>query len=217
MDLSYAAGVTVRRWSTETWERRLKVGWERTAAALLLLLLSPLLLVLLVAIRLDSAGPAVFRQVRVGRGGQHFTMYKLRTMTAGADASLAELRAGNEADGPLFKLRADPRITRLGRSLRRYSLDELPQLWNVVRGEMALVGPRPALPEEVATYDQLAARRLVVRPGVTGLWQVSGRSDLPWHTAVGLDARYVERWSLALDLTILVRTFRAVWSHSGAY
>jgi lipopolysaccharide/colanic/teichoic acid biosynthesis glycosyltransferase len=138
-------------------------------------------------------------------------------MTADAPDRLAELRSANEADGPLFKLRADPRITRVGRVLRRYSLDELPQLWNVARGDMALIGPRPALPDEVATYDEIAARRLAVKPGLTGLWQVSGRSDLPWHVAIRLDVQYVENWSLLLDLSILGRTPRAVLGHRGAY
>jgi lipopolysaccharide/colanic/teichoic acid biosynthesis glycosyltransferase len=217
MDLSYAVDVSAERGRAAPWERRVKDGWERLAAALLLLAVLPLVVLLVVAIRLESPGPAVFRQTRVGRGGRLFTLYKLRTMTADADTSLAELRARNEADGPLFKLRADPRITRLGRLLRRYSLDELPQHWNIIRGEMALVGPRPALPDEVATYDEFAVRRLDVRPGLTGLWQVSGRSDLPWHTAIRLDVHYVEHWSLGLDLRIVLRTLRAVLSHAGAY
>jgi lipopolysaccharide/colanic/teichoic acid biosynthesis glycosyltransferase len=217
VDLTYAPDVTTERWPAETWERVLKATWERSAAALALVLLSPLLLVLVVAIRLDSAGPALFRQVRVGRGGRTFRLYKLRTMSTDASARLALLRPDNEADGPLFKLRADPRITRVGATLRRYSLDELPQLWNVVRGEMALVGPRPALPDEVATYDEIAVRRLAVKPGLTGLWQVSGRSDLPWHVAIRLDVHYVEHWSLGLDLSILTRTPRAVLGHRGAY
>jgi lipopolysaccharide/colanic/teichoic acid biosynthesis glycosyltransferase len=217
VDLSYAPDVTTEHWPAETWQRVVKAGWERSTAAVVLVLLAPLLLVLAVAVRLDSRGAAVFRQVRVGQGGRPFTLFKFRTMAVDAGEALAELRSRNEVDGPLFKLRADPRITRVGGMLRRYSLDELPQLWNVVRGEMALIGPRPALPDEVAAYDELAARRLAVKPGLTGLWQVSGRSDLPWHEAVRLDVQYVEQWSLGLDLRILGRTPGAVLGHRGAY
>jgi lipopolysaccharide/colanic/teichoic acid biosynthesis glycosyltransferase len=217
VDLTFSPDVAVQHWPAEPWERVVKASWERAAAALALVLLLPLLLVLVVAVRLDSGGPALFRQPRVGRGGRTFTLYKLRTMTVDAGERLAVLRPANEADGPLFKLRADPRITRIGGVLRKYSLDELPQLWNVLRGEMALIGPRPALPDEVSTYDEIAARRLAVKPGLTGLWQVSGRSDLPWHVAVRLDVHYVESWSLGLDLAILARTPRAVLGHRGAY
>lgn len=194
-----------------------KEVWERTAAALALLVVLPLLAVLVVMIRCESSGPALFRQVRVGRDGRVFTMYKLRTMTLSAEAELLGLRERNEAGGVLFKIRRDPRVTRLGIVLRRYSLDELPQLINVVRGQMALVGPRPALVGEVAEYDEVTARRLLVKPGLTGLWQVSGRSDLTWPEAVRLDLMYVDNWSLALDLRITLRTFRAVVGHQGAY
>lgn len=190
---------------------------ERLAAILGLALLLPVLLVIGLLIRLDSPGPAIYRQHRVGRDGRLFTMYKLRSMSTSADADRLELVGCNEADGVLFKIQHDPRVTRIGRWLRRTSVDELPQLWNVVRGDMSLVGPRPALPEEVATYDTDPRRRLVVKPGITGLWQVSGRSDLSWPESVRLDVRYVDNWSLGLDLQILLRTVRAVLSHRGAY
>ena len=178
---------------------------------------SPALLVLSVAIRTDSPGPVLFRQVRVGRNGRPFVMFKFRTMCVDAERRLTELHRQNEHDGVLFKIRDDPRVTRVGRWLRRLSLDELPQLLNVVRGEMSLVGPRPPLPVEVDAYPEDMRRRLVVRPGMTGLWQVSGRSDLPWEEAVRLDLRYVENWSLSLDLVILLRTLTAVARASGAY
>jgi exopolysaccharide biosynthesis polyprenyl glycosylphosphotransferase len=190
---------------------------ERIIAATGLLLLLPALLVLGLLVRLDSRGPAIYPQQRVGRHGRLFTMYKFRSMSATADLERTRLVAANQADGVLFKIRQDPRITRLGSWLRRSSLDELPQLWNVVRGEMSLVGPRPALPEEVALYDLDPRRRLVVKPGITGLWQVSGRSDLTWAESVRLDVKYVDNWSLGLDLSILARTIRAVLGHRGAY
>ncbi|MEJ3742121.1 sugar transferase [Actinomycetes bacterium KLBMP 9797] len=190
---------------------------DRVGAALLLVLMAPLLLVLAVCIRADSPGPVFFRQVRVGRDGQEFLMYKFRSMYLDAEARLAEIQHLNEHDGVLFKVRNDPRVTPVGRWLRRFSLDEVPQLCNVLRGQMSLVGPRPPLPEEVAAYPDDARRRLAVKPGMTGLWQVSGRSDLPWEEAVRLDLRYVENWSLSLDLVILARTVTAVTRSSGAY
>lgn len=190
---------------------------ERVVAALALVLLAPLFLVLSLAIRHESTGPAIFRQVRVGRDGQRFTMLKFRTMAGDAEEQGRNLLALNDADGPLFKLRTDPRVTPLGRVLRTYSLDELPQLWNVVRGQMSLVGPRPGLPAEVSKYDADTMRRLAVKPGITGLWQVSGRSDLTWSEAVRLDLRYVDNWSITQDLLIIFRTFRAVVNHRGAY
>ena len=197
--------------------RLVKAVFDRTGAAFLLAMLSPALLVLSVAIRTDSPGPVLFRQVRVGRNGRPFVMFKFRTMCVDAERRLTELHRQNEHDGVLFKIRDDPRVTRVGRWLRRLSLDELPQLLNVVRGEMSLVGPRPPLPVEVDAYPEDMRRRLVVRPGMTGLWQVSGRSDLPWEEAVRLDLRYVENWSLSLDLVILLRTLTAVARASGAY
>jgi lipopolysaccharide/colanic/teichoic acid biosynthesis glycosyltransferase len=200
-----------------TTSRLVKEVWERTFAGVLLVLLLPVLVVLVLAVRADRGGPGLFRQVRVGRDGQEFVMLKLRTMQADAEEVLADLLDLNEVDGVLFKMRDDPRITPVGRVLRRYSLDELPQLWNVVRGEMALVGPRPALPGEVADYPPHVHRRLSVKPGLTGLWQVSGRSDLDWEESQRLDLHYVDRWSLALDLGIVVRTVGAVVGHRGAY
>lgn len=195
--------------------RVLKGVAERSAALAALVVLSPLLAVVALAVRLDSPGPALFRQTRVGRGGEPFTMLKLRTMCLDAEQRLAELEA--RPGHVLFKLERDPRITRVGAFLRRYSLDELPQLVNVVRGEMALVGPRPALPSELEQYDADPLRRLAVRPGLTGLWQVSGRSDLSWDESVRLDLDYVDNWSLGLDLVILLRTVGAVLRHHGAY
>jgi exopolysaccharide biosynthesis polyprenyl glycosylphosphotransferase len=190
---------------------------DRVSAALLLAASAPLLLALAVWVRIGSPGPALFRQVRVGRDGSEFVMYKFRTMYLDAEQRLAELRHRNEHDGLLFKIRDDPRVTRAGRWLRRLSLDELPQLYNVLRGQMSLVGPRPPLPEEVAAYPDDVRRRLRVKPGLTGLWQVSGRADLPWDEAVRLDLRYVENWSLSLDLVIMLRTLVAVCRTSGAY
>ncbi len=197
--------------------RWLKDLLERVAAALGLLLMMPALLVVAAMVRLDSPGPSIYRQQRVGRDGRLFTMYKVRSMAPSAEAERTHLVALNQSDGVLFKIEQDPRITRIGGWLRRNSVDEVPQLWNVVRGEMSLVGPRPALPEEVARYDLDPRRRLVVKPGMTGLWQVSGRSDLSWAESVRLDVRYVDNWSLGLDVAILLRTIRAVVCHRGAY
>ena len=190
---------------------------DRVAAALLLLCALPALLALAAMIRLDSRGPVLFRQVRVGRNGREFLIWKFRTMHVDAEQRLAGLRHLNEQDGLLFKMREDPRVTRVGRWLRRLSLDEVPQLGNVLAGQMSLVGPRPPLPVEVAAYGDDVRRRLAVKPGMTGLWQVSGRSDLPWEEAVRLDLRYVENWSLSLDFVIMLRTVSAVLRSSGAY
>lgn len=191
---------------------------ERLVAATLLLLLAPLLCVVAVTIRLGSNGPALFRQSRVGLHGKHFTMLKFRTMRPDAEACRAELEhANHNSDGLLFKVRDDPRVTRVGATLRRYSIDELPQLINVLSGRMSLIGPRPPLPEEVAGYGHEVRRRLLVKPGLTGLWQVSGRSDLPWDEAVRLDLAYVDNWSLGLDASILLRTGPAVMRGTGAY
>ncbi|GAA4593436.1 exopolysaccharide biosynthesis polyprenyl glycosylphosphotransferase [Actinoplanes octamycinicus] len=190
---------------------------DRVGALLLLILFAPLLLGVALWVRLTSRGPVLFRQVRVGRDGQMFRIFKFRSMYLDAEARLAELRHLNEHDGVLFKIRDDPRVTPVGRWLRRFSLDELPQLLNVLSGQMSLVGPRPPLPTEVAAYADDVRRRLAVKPGMTGLWQVSGRSDLSWEEAVRLDLRYVENWSLSLDLVILLRTMTAVVRSSGAY
>jgi exopolysaccharide biosynthesis polyprenyl glycosylphosphotransferase len=195
----------------------LKDLFDRTAAAVALVLISPVILAIAAAIRLSDGGPAFFVQTRVGKDGQLFKICKFRTMVVDAEARLAELRAQNENDGVLFKMRKDPRITRIGGTLRKLSLDELPQLFNVLIGEMSLVGPRPPLPDEAAQYAAHVRRRLVVKPGITGLWQVSGRSDLSWDESVRLDLRYVENWSLALDLQILWKTIAALLWSSGAY
>lgn len=195
----------------------LKSAFDRVGALLALVVLSPLLLVLAAAVRLDSDGPAVFRQVRVGHHGRLFTMLKFRTMCLDAEAVKLQLVDLNEGNAVLFKLRRDPRVTRIGRFLRRTSLDELPQLVNVLRGEMSLVGPRPALPSEVAGYDHVERRRLAVRPGLTGLWQVSGRSDLDWHESLRLDLDYADNISLARDLSICLSTVQAITTGRGAY
>jgi exopolysaccharide biosynthesis polyprenyl glycosylphosphotransferase len=197
--------------------RLLKDVVERSIALLAFIATLPLLAFLCLAVRLETPGPALFRQERIGRDGIPFTMLKLRSMGVDAEDERSGLSEANERDGVLFKIALDPRITPLGRRLRRYSLDELPQLWNVVRGDRSLVGPRPALPSEVAKYDVDPRRRLVVKPGVTGLWQVSGRSDLSWAESVRLDLKYVDNWSLRMDARILVRTVKAVLGHRGAY
>jgi exopolysaccharide biosynthesis polyprenyl glycosylphosphotransferase len=186
-------------------------------SALGLLVLLPLFAAVAAAIKATSRGPVVFRQERIGLRGRPFTLLKFRTMVAGADLLLEDLRDQNEADGPLFKLRQDPRVTRVGAILRRYSIDELPQLWNVLRGEMSLVGPRPPLAGEVALYEEWQHDRLEVRPGITGLWQVSGRSELSFEDYVRLDLFYVENWSIAYDLFILSKTVPLLVSTRGAY
>jgi exopolysaccharide biosynthesis polyprenyl glycosylphosphotransferase len=190
---------------------------DRVGAALGLLVLAPLFALVAAAVRLDSPGPALYRQTRVGHGGTPFTMWKFRSMVVEAERLRPALAAADEQDGPAFKIRRDPRITRSGRLLRRTSLDELPQLLNVLRGEMSLVGPRPPLPEEVAAYDAVELRRLCVKPGMTGPWQVGGRSDLSWDESLALDLRYADNWSLTTDLDVLARTFRAVVDGRGAY
>lgn len=198
--------------------RVVKSIFDRTASGLGLLLLSPLLLTVLIAVRVTSPGPAFFRQTRVGRNGEQFRIWKFRSMYIDAEARRAEYDALNENVGAgMFKMRADPRITSVGRVLRRYSLDELPQLINVLRGDMSLVGPRPPLPTEVEKYAFDARRRLLVRPGLTGLWQISGRSDLSWEETVRLDLRYVENWSLSQDALILWKTVATVARGTGAY
>ena len=195
-----------------------KTVFDRITALLALVVLSPVLAVFAVAVRCTSQGPALFRQTRVGRHGRTFTMLKFRSMYEGAERQLSELLASNDVDGGvLFKMREDPRITPVGRVMRRFSIDELPQLINVLTGSMSLVGPRPPLPEEVRCYGADAHRRLLVKPGLTGLWQVSGRSDLSWEDAIQLDLQYVETWSLALDTAVLFRTVPAVLRAQGAY
>ena len=183
-----------------------------------LVALSPLLVSVAALIRLESPGPVFFAQTRVGKWGQLFRMYKFRSMVTDAEARKAALATSNEMeDGVLFKMRADPRVTRVGRTLRKYSIDELPQLWNVLRGDMALVGPRPPVPSEVAEYTIEDRRRLEIKPGITCLWQVSGRSEIPFHEQVRLDVDYIERHSVGHDLGILWRTIPAVLFGKGAY
>lgn len=190
---------------------------ERGVAVVLLVVVAPLIVGCMLAVRLETPGGAVFRQRRVGQGGRVFTMYKIRTMAARAEADRAALAALNEADGHLFKIKQDPRVTRVGKVLRALSLDELPQLVNVLRADMSLIGPRPALPDEVEMYDDTARRRLAVKPGITGLWQVSGRSNISGAEAIRLDIDYVDNWSPALDTKIALSTLRAVISRDGAY
>jgi exopolysaccharide biosynthesis polyprenyl glycosylphosphotransferase len=196
--------------------KALKGFVDRALAFVALLMLAPVLLVLAIAIKVDSRGPVLFRQIRVGMGGREFDVFKFRSMVADADRMVEEMAKYNETDGLMFKMKKDPRITRVGAMLRKWSLDELPQLWNVLIGDMSLVGPRPPLPREVAWYDQDVARRLLVKPGMTGLWQVSGRSDLSFEDGIRLDLYYVENWSLASDLAILWKTVGAVVKGRGA-
>ncbi|MCM3883438.1 sugar transferase [Frankia sp. R82] len=198
--------------------RAVKGLFDRSVALTVLLLASPVLLSVALAVRLTSRGPAIFRQTRVGQDGRPFTMYKFRSMYIDAEARKAELADSNErAEGLLFKMRDDPRVTRVGKVLRKWSLDELPQLFNIAGGTMSLVGPRPPLPSEVEQYEDDVHRRLMVKPGLTGLWQISGRSDLEWDESVALDLRYVQNWSLPMDFYILWRTVFAVLRREGAY
>jgi exopolysaccharide biosynthesis polyprenyl glycosylphosphotransferase len=194
-----------------------KRAFDVVVSALGLFLLAPVFLAIALVVKLTSPGPVLFRQERVGLQHRPFLLLKFRTMVMGAERLLPDLLARNEADGPLFKLRDDPRITRVGRWLRHYSLDELPQLWNVLRGEMSLVGPRPPLPSEVAAYEDWQLDRLEVRPGITGLWQVSGRSDLSFDEYVRLDLFYIENWSLAYDLFMIIKTIPMLLKARGAY
>ncbi len=199
--------------------RLVKAAFDRVGAFVLLTLSAPALAVLaaLVMFGPGGRGPAIFRQERVGKDGRPFILFKFRTMVVNAETRMTALRNLNDTDGELFKMRNDPRVTPVGRWLRRYSLDELPQLVNVLKGDMSLVGPRPPLSKEVAGYPADMRRRLVVKPGLTGLWQVSGRSDLSWEESIRLDLTYVENWSLSMDLAILARTVSAVARSSGAY
>ena len=195
----------------------LKRGLDITVSLAALAMIALITPIIALAIKLDSAGPVFFSQKRVGKDGALFTMFKFRTMVPDAEARLAALRASNEGAGSLFKLRNDPRVTRVGALLRRLSIDELPQFWNVLRGDMSVVGPRPPLPREVTTYGGEVMRRLYVKPGITGPWQVGGRSDLSWEDSVRLDLSYVENWSVINDIQIIWRTARVVASHQGAY
>jgi exopolysaccharide biosynthesis polyprenyl glycosylphosphotransferase len=199
------------------WRRFIKRATDLLLTGLGLIVISPLLAVIALTIRLHDGGPVIFRQTRVGLDGATFTMYKFRSMHVNAEAKLATLRTQNPGMGTLFKLADDPRVTPVGRFLRRFSLDELPQLLNVLAGHMSLVGPRPPLQSEVDAYEDHARRRQLVTPGLTGQWQVSGRSLLSWEETVRLDLRYVENWTLTLDLLILWKTFFAVLARRGAF
>jgi exopolysaccharide biosynthesis polyprenyl glycosylphosphotransferase len=197
--------------------RMTKSVFDRSAALFVIVALTPVLLGVAILVKATSPGPVLFRQERVGRHGSTFRMLKFRTMVDGADRMLEMLSDDNDGNGVLFKMKADPRVTGIGAVLRRYSLDELPQLVNVLRGEMSLVGPRPPLPQEVDRYGFDMHRRFLVKPGLTGLWQISGRSNLSWDESVRADVMYVENWSLTFDLLILWRTVGAVLRGSGAY
>jgi exopolysaccharide biosynthesis polyprenyl glycosylphosphotransferase len=199
------------------WRRLVKRGADISFTSLGLVVAAPVLLGIAAAIKLSDGGPVIFRQTRVGLDGSTFTMFKFRSMHTDAESRLADLRAQHPHLGTMFKLADDPRITTVGRFLRRFSLDELPQLINVLAGSMSLVGPRPPLQTEVDQYEDHARRRLLVTPGLTGLWQVSGRSLLSWEETVRLDLRYVENWTLTLDLLILWKTFFAVLTKRGAF
>jgi exopolysaccharide biosynthesis polyprenyl glycosylphosphotransferase len=195
----------------------LKRAMDIVASGLALIVLMPLMLVIALLIRWDSHGPVLFKQERVGRNGQTFMMLKFRSMVETAERDLDALKALNEGAGVLFKMKNDPRITRVGRVLRKYSLDELPQLWNVFIGDMSLVGPRPPLEREVEGYARHVRRRLYIKPGLTGMWQVNGRSDLSWEESVRLDLYYVENWSVMGDLLIMWRTLKVLTHPVGAY
>lgn len=214
------AGLPLIHVTTPTLEGGQRVAkrlFDILAAGILIVLASPVMAVIAMAVKVTGRGPVLFRQERVGIEGKHFPMLKFRSMVVDAEHRLAELQTRNEGSGVLFKIKNDPRITPIGKFLRRYSLDELPQLFNVLAGSMSLVGPRPPLPKEVAGYEKDVLRRLLVKPGLTGLWQVSGRSNLSWQDSVRLDLYYVENWSLTGDLVILLKTARAVFHSTGAY
>jgi exopolysaccharide biosynthesis polyprenyl glycosylphosphotransferase len=214
------AGLPLIHVTTPTLEGGQRVAkrlFDVVISGLLLIAASPVMVLVAVLVKLDSRGPVLFRQERVGIEGKPFGMLKFRSMVVDAEERLTELTHRNEGSGVLFKMKNDPRVTRIGSILRKYSLDELPQLFNIFAGSMSLVGPRPPLPREVAAYEHDVRRRLLVKPGLTGLWQVSGRSNLSWQDSVRLDLYYVENWSLAGDLIIILRTVRAVFHSTGAY
>lgn len=199
------------------WKLALKRSLDILITAPVIVLLSPVFILLSLAIVTTSRGPVFYSQNRVGKDGKLFRFYKFRSMRKSADYEKPELVALNEAAGPIFKIRNDPRITRVGRMIRRLSLDELPQLFHVVSGKMTLVGPRPHLPEEVAAYTDRERRRLTVKPGITCIWQVSGRADIDFDQWIEMDLRYIDEWSLGLDMGLLARTIPAVLTGRGAY
>ena len=216
-DLNGIPLIGIREITFSRWGLIVKRAIDIIASATALIALAPLLGLIALAIMLDSPGPVLFRQTRVGKDGKTFTLHKFRSMRVGAEQEQDKLAERNEATGPLFKMRDDPRLTRVGKILRRFSLDELPQLLNVLRGEMSLVGPRPPLPKEVDEYQEWHKKRLAIAPGLTGLWQVSGRSDLTFDEMVLLDIYYIENWSPALDTIITLRTIPRVIFGDGAY
>jgi exopolysaccharide biosynthesis polyprenyl glycosylphosphotransferase len=220
MTVQSVAGIPlfyVRRTGISRFQRTMKRAVDVVGSALGLILLSPVIGGIALWIKRDSEGGAFFTQVRTGRGGRPFVCVKFRSMFVDAEDRRAELEHLSEGPGLLFKLKEDPRVTKVGHVLRRYSLDELPQLWNVLKGEMSLVGPRPALPSEVEQYDDWIRNRLKVKPGMTGLWQVSGRAETSFSDYIRYDLFYIQNWSFSLDLWVLWRTFRAVMSAEGAH
>lgn len=220
VDLVSVSGIPLiglKEVSIEGWDLFMKRMLDIVLTLMLLVPGGLAMLVVALLVRLDSSGEIVYKQTRVGRGGQTFTLYKFRSMRVGAEQELEQLLPLNEQTGPIFKKRKDPRLTRAGRLIRRFSLDELPQLLNVLRGDMSLVGPRPPLPQEVERYSEWDRKRLQVAPGLTGLWQVSGRSTLNFDEMVAFDLAYIQNWSLSLDLSILLRTIPAVISGGGAF
>jgi len=216
-DLSGIPLIGFRGIAISGWKRVMKRVIDVVGALVGLLLLSPFLVLIALAIRLETPGSPIHRQARIGKGGKEFTFYKFRSMYEGAEEVQEQLIPLNEADGPIFKIRDDPRVTHVGRFLRRPSLDELPQFYNVLRGDMSLIGPRPPLPGEVEQYQEWHQKRLEVSPGLTGLWQVSGRSELTFDEGVMLDLYYIENWSLGLDFRIVLRTIPRVILGNGAY
>jgi lipopolysaccharide/colanic/teichoic acid biosynthesis glycosyltransferase len=199
------------------WQLVVKRAFDIVVGTFLLVVLTPLMVLIVAGVRLSSRGPALYAQERVGRDGRPFRMLKFRSMRVGAHEERVCLMKLNEADGPLFKIRDDPRTTRIGRLIRKLSMDELPQLLNVLVGQMSLVGPRPPLPEEYAAYGPHERRRMAVTPGITGAWQIGGRSDIDYRSAIELDLDYVDTWTLRRDLMVLIRTIPAVASGRGAY
>jgi exopolysaccharide biosynthesis polyprenyl glycosylphosphotransferase len=218
-EISYFGGMPLIHFQTppgESWQLAIKRAMDIVVAAVALVLLSPLFVFLAVGVKL-TRGPVFFRQTRMGLNGRLFQMYKFRSMLVGAERDLGALKARNEMSGPVFKMRDDPRITSFGRFMRRFSLDELPQLWNVLVGDMSLVGPRPPIPGEVSLYDRKSRRRLSMRPGLTCTWQVSGRNEITdFQDWVALDLQYIDNWSLLKDMALLLRTIPAVLLGTGA-